>query len=75
MAVVGFLVFASALAASVAVFWLTLAPAMPRIFSLLRDGIDPVAPQAKVWVVSEPRLRARVRMVTVVAHPQRRAAA
>lgn len=75
MAVVAFLVFASALAASVAVFWLTLAPAMPRIVALLRDGVDPAAPQVIEWIVSEPRLRARVRTVTVAATSKWRAAA
>jgi hypothetical protein len=75
MAVVGFLVFASALAASMAVFWLTLAPALPRIVALLRDGVDPVAPQGTARLVSEPRLRARVRTVKVVATPKWRAAA
>ncbi len=72
MAIVGFLVFASALAASLAVFWLTLAPALPRIVALLRDGA--VTPQS-AWAVSEPRLRARVRTVSVAARPKLRAAA
>lgn len=83
MAVVAFFVFASALAASVAVFWLTLAPAMPRIVALLRDGADTGvdmdvgtgAPRATAWTVSEPRLRERVRTVTVAAHPKWREAA
>jgi hypothetical protein len=75
MAVVGFLVFASAFAASVAVFWFTLAPALPRIVFLLRDGVDPMATRAPAWIVSEPRLRARVRTVTAVARPKLRAAA
>ena len=75
MAVVGFLVFASAFAASVAVFWLTLAPALPRIVALLRDGVDPMAARAPAWIVSEPRLRARVRTVSAVARPKLRAAA
>lgn len=79
MAVVAFFVFASALAASVAVFWLTLAPAMPRIVALLRDGadmsMDTATPRATAWTVSEPRLRERVRTVTVAAHPKWREAA
>ncbi len=75
MALVGFLVFASAFAASVAVFWLTLVPALPRIVALLRDGVDPVSPAVAVFIVSEARLRARTRTVTSVSRPQWRAAA
>ena len=74
MAVVGFLVFASALAASIAVFWFTLVPALPRILAILRDRVDPVA-SAKIAVVSEARLRTRVRAVVPVAQPLWRAAA
>ena len=72
MTVVAFLIFASAFAASVSIFWSTLAPAVPRIVALLRDGVDPVT---SPWIVSEPRLRARVRTVTVVARPKLREAA
>lgn len=75
MAVVGFLVFASALAASIVVFWLTLAPALPRIVALLRDGVDPVANGATFATLSAPRVRARVRAVTSIAQPSWRAAA
>lgn len=75
MAVVGFLVFASALAASISVFWLTLAPAMPRIVALLRDGVDPTVSAVPAVIVSEARLRARTRTVAQVARPQWRAAA
>lgn len=75
MAVVGFLVFASAFAASLAVFWLTLVPALPRIMSLLRDGVDPATTRAAAWIVTEPRLRARMRTVSAVARPKLRAAA
>ena len=75
MAFVGFLVFASALAASVAVFWLTLVPAMPRIVALLRDGADPVPFAVPVGFVSEARLRAPTRKATLVPRPQWRAAA
>jgi hypothetical protein len=74
VAVVGFLVFASALAASIAVFWLTLAPALPRIVAMLRDGVDPMAGR-NAWIVSESRIRARVRTVTVAARPKLREAA
>lgn len=75
MAVVGFLVFASALAASISVFWLTLVPALPRIVALLRNSVDPVTSAVPSVVVSEGRLRARARTVTQVARPQWRAAA
>lgn len=74
MAVIGFLVFANALAASIAVFWLTLAPAVPRIVAMLRDGADPVAACSFV-TVSEARVRARARMVPPVAQPFWREAA
>ena len=74
MAGIVFLVFASALAASVAVLWSSLAPAMPRIVALLRDGVDPAAPH-HTYVVTEPRLRARVLAAQTVARPARRAAA
>lgn len=70
MMVTGFLVFASAFAASGAVFWLTLAPAMPRIVSLLRHGIDPVMDARPRVTVSEPRGRVRVRMLPVTALPR-----
>jgi len=75
MAVVGFLVFASALAATLAVFWLTLAPALPRIVGILRDGVDVVPTIAPVSIVSEARLRARTRTIPHLARPQWRAAA
>lgn len=74
MAFVGFLVFASALAASVAVFWLTLVPALPRIAALLRDGMTP-APVAPAMIISEARVRARARATAPMARPQWRAAA
>lgn len=75
MAFVGFLVFASALTASVAVFWLTLVPALPRIAAILRDGVGPFSPAVPVLIVSEARLRARTRTVTHLSRPQWRAAA
>lgn len=70
MMVTGFVVFASAFAASGSVFWLTLAPAMPRIVSLLRDGVDPVIDARPKVMVSEPRGRARVQMLPVTALPR-----
>lgn len=70
MMVTGFLVFASAFAASAAVFWLTLAPAMPRIVALLRDGVEPVTGARPMLSVSEARVRARVRLVPVTAVPR-----
>lgn len=75
MVVVGFLVFASALAASLAVFWFTLAPAMPRIVALLRDRVDPADMAVPMTVVGEARLRVRVQAVLPVARPAWRAAA
>jgi hypothetical protein len=75
MAVVSFLVFASAFAASIAVFLLTLVPALPRIVSILRDGASPVPAKPPVWTVSEARLRARVRAATVMTQPKWREAA
>ncbi len=76
MAVAAFLVFASAFAASVAVFWLTLAPAMPRIVALLRDGVDPATRQMSFsFSFHAPRARLQPRAVPVVARPKLRAAA
>lgn len=74
MAIVGFLVFASALVASMAVFWLTLVPALPRIVAILRYGVDPAAPGQQL-ILSEARVRARVRTAAPLARPERRAAA
>ena len=75
MAIVAFLVFASALAASIAVFCLTLAPAVPRIVAMLRDGVDPVANGSTFATFSDPRVRVRARLVTSVPQPAWRAAA
>ena len=75
MAIVAFLVFASALAASIAVFWLTLAPALPRIVAMLSERVDPVADSLTFATFSEPRVRVRTRMVTSVSRPAWRAAA
>lgn len=75
MVVVAFLVFASALAASLAVLWSTLAPALPRIVAILRDGVDPVAAQRPLAIVSEPHLRERIRTAMPAVQPEWRAAA
>lgn len=75
MAVVGFLVFASAFAASIAVFWFTLAPALPRIIAILRDGADPLAAPQIQATVREPRLRVRVTSAPTLVRAQLRAAA
>lgn len=75
MAVIGFAVFAAALTASLAVFAVTLAPALPRIVSLLRDGVDPAFVPARVTFISEPRLRMRVATVRSVAQATWREAA
>jgi len=59
--VMGFLVFAAALAASIAVFAFTLVPALPRIAALLRGEADPALVRQPALVLSENRLRARIR--------------
>lgn len=66
MVVMSVIVFAAALAASLAVFGFTLLPALPRIVALLRDGVDPALIPVRVTIVSEPRLRARLAMVSPV---------
>lgn len=79
MTMLGLLVFGSAFAASAAVFWYTLVPAMPRIVAILRDGVDPHAPvgarRPAIAVISEPRLRARIPVAVAPARPVRCAAA
>lgn len=75
MAVVGFLVFASAFAASVAVFWVTLVPALPRIVAILRDGVDPVPALHAYGAVREPRLRTRMATAPLPSRRPHRAAA
>ena len=75
MAVVGFLVFAIAFAASMVVFCGTLVPALPRILALLRDGDDPIVNGASFTTFSAPRVRARVRMAPALVQPSWRAAA
>lgn len=75
MMAIDFLIFASALAASVMVFWLTLVPALPRIVAILRDGVDPALAERHVLVVSELRVRARMRALPVSVPRGWRAAA
>lgn len=61
MMVMGFLVFAAAFAMSAWVFAFTLAPAMPRIVALLREGVDPALVRQPALVLSENRVRSRSR--------------
>lgn len=75
MAVVDFLVFAAALSASLAVFGLTLVPAVPRIVSLLRNGVDPAFVPARVTFVSQPRPSARIVALPSASRPAWREAA
>ena len=75
VAVVGFVVFAAALAASLAVFAYTLAPALPRIVAMMRDGGDPALVPARAVIVTEPRLRARIVAAPVLHRAPVRAAA
>lgn len=77
MMVTSILIFASAFAASVSVFWQTLVPAMPRIVSLLLDGADPTFEVRPALKVREPRVRTRgrVQLVPAPSHQAIRAAA
>lgn len=75
MAVLGMLVFASALAASGAVFAFTLVPALPRIVALLRSGVDPLLTAQPVLNLNDRRPRARIRPMTPVRIQSYRAAA
>jgi hypothetical protein len=61
MTVMGFLVFAAAFAASAAVFAFTLVPALPRITALLRGEADPALIRQPALILSENRLRSRIR--------------
>ena len=69
MTVMGFLVFAAAFAASAWVFAFTLVPALPRISALLRGEADPALVRQPALVLSENRLRSRIR--SVPARPAR----
>jgi hypothetical protein len=59
--VMGFLVFAAAFAASAGVFAFTLVPALPRIAALLRGEADPALVRQPALILSENRLRSRIR--------------
>jgi hypothetical protein len=61
MTIMGLLVFAAAFATSAWVFAFTLAPAMPRIVALLRYGADPAPIRQPALILTENRVRARVR--------------
>lgn len=71
MAVIAVLVFASALAVSLAVIWLTLLPALPRISALLRTGADRIAtpPGATLLKDFRPRPCAREMAVPEAIQP------
>ena len=73
LAVIGTMVFAGAFAAVVGVFAFTLVPALPRIAALLRGEADPVLYSRPMLILSDRRLRARVRPVSIrafAAQPQ-----
>ena len=74
--VLGFAVFAAAFGASAWVLAFTLAPAMPRIISLLRDGVDPTMINRPALILTENRVQARIRsrVVPPVRMPLRVAA-
>jgi hypothetical protein len=61
MIVMGFLVFAAAFATSAWVFAATLVPAMPRIIALLHKGKDLAPARQPALVLSENRVRSRLR--------------
>ncbi len=61
MTVMGFLVFAAAFAASASVLAFTLVPALPRIAALLRGQADPALVRQPALILSENRLRSRIR--------------
>jgi hypothetical protein len=77
--VLGILVFAGAFAATASVFAFTLVPALPRIIALLRGEADPAHVAAPMLILSDRRLRARIRpvpaAVIAVRRPVYRAAA
>lgn len=73
VAMIGLVVFAAALGAAIAVFWLTLAPALPRIAELLAD-------EAPLALRPQPFPPVRQRTITVLrpalaGSPQARRAA
>jgi hypothetical protein len=62
------------LAAAASVFAFTLVPALPRIIALLRGEADPAYVTAPMLILSDRRLRARVRPVSAMAIAARRPA-
>ena len=73
LAVIGSMVFAGAFAAVVGVFAFTLIPALPRIAALLRGEADLAVYNQPMLILSDRRLRARVRPVAIraiAARPQ-----
>jgi hypothetical protein len=76
MTIMGFLVFTAAFAASASVFAFTLVPALPRIAALLRGEPDPALIRRPALILSENRVRSRIRPVsTLPARVPLRAAA
>ena len=67
LALFGTMVFAGAFAAVVGVFAFTLVPALPRIAALLRGEADPAVYNQPMLILSDRRLRARVRPVAIQA--------
>lgn len=59
--IMGLLVFAAAFAASAWVFAFTLVPALPRITALLRGEADPALVRQPALILSENRVRSRIR--------------
>lgn len=75
MTILTMLVFAAAFSASARVFAFTLAPALPRIVALLRGEGDPAPAPRPMLVISEDRVRARVRSAAIArSYPLREAA-
>ncbi len=71
LALIGTMVFAGAFAAVVGVFAFTLVPALPRIAALLRGEADPVLYTQPMLILSDRRLRARVRPLAMKANAPR----
>ncbi len=70
MTVMSFLVFAAAFAASAWVFAFTLVPALPRIAALLRGDGDPALFRQPALILSENRVRGRIRSAPVLSARQ-----
>lgn len=67
IAFIGTLVFTAAFLAVLGVFAFTLVPALPRIVAILRGRTDPALISGQMLVVSDRRLRVRVRPVLATA--------